>query len=107
MRSSPPSQSPRSTSRSSGTTTGSERQRGERGSGLRRALERRDEKTGQFLVGEPIRYGLRLLLALRGKRRIAVAAHQGERLPGTAGAEAPCRTSTTSVAPSGRANERW
>ena len=80
---------------------------GERLGGLRRALQRGDEEGAQRLAVQALGDPRRLLAALRGERRVAVAADQLEGLAGLEGGGGAVADTISSVASGGTANARW
>ena len=78
--------------------------RRERRRGLVRTLQCRHVDRVDAFVHEAIGEQLRLVFADRIERRVAVAVARGNGRSGCAGADSPCRTSTTVVAPGGASN---
>ena len=104
-RNSPPSQSPRKTSRSSGTTTGSSPRSVASGSAV--CAVRRSGVTNRPASGSPASRSATWIAWTSPSGASAGSpwpSSSGNGSPGTAGCDAPWRTSTTSVAPGGSAN---
>ena len=108
MRNSPPSHSPSETSRSSGTTVGSSPVRS--ASGAQVWWVRCSVVTNSALRPWPARCSATAAACASPSGASGGSpwpSSSGNGWPGSAGADAPWRTSITSVAPSGSANWRW